>query len=130
MTRGGPTLCLGLLALLALLALLSVVSGRVWIPLTHLGGAGDPRWLIITQLRIPRTLLGILVGAALGLAGATLQGYTRNPLADPGVLGVSSMAALGAVLTLYFNLALASPWPARRSGWSCWCWWPPPPGRR
>ncbi len=106
---------LALLALLAALALLSVVCGRVWTPLAqlggpHPGGAGDLRWVIVTQLRIPRTLLGILVGGALGLAGATLQGYTRNPLADPGVLGVSSMAALGAVLTLYFNLALASPW--------------------
>ena len=47
---------------------------------------------------------GALVGAALGLSGAALQGYTRNPLADPGVLGVSSMAALGAVITLYFGV--------------------------
>jgi len=101
---------LGLLALLVGLSVISVSAGRVWTPLNHLGGAGDPRWLIVTQLRIPRTLLGIAVGGALGLSGATLQGYTRNPLADPGVLGVSSMAALGAVLTLYLNLALASPW--------------------
>jgi iron complex transport system permease protein len=109
----GIALDLGLLALLAALSALSVIAGRVWTPLAHLAdlaGTGDPRWLIITQLRIPRTLLGILVGAALGLGGATLQGYTRNPLADPGVLGVSSMAAFAAVLTLYFNLALASPW--------------------
>jgi iron complex transport system permease protein len=108
--RGGLALDLALTALLAGLCLLSVVSGRVWTPLAHLGGPGDPRWVIITQLRIPRTLLGVLVGGALGLAGATLQGYTRNPLADPGVLGVSSMAAFGAVLTLYFNLTLASAW--------------------
>jgi iron complex transport system permease protein len=66
--------------------------------------------LIITEIRIPRTLLGVLVGAALGLSGASLQGYTRNPLADPGVLGVSAMAALGAVLTLYLGLAVGSPW--------------------
>ncbi len=108
--RGGIALELGLLALLSGLSALSVITGRVWTPLADLGGPGDPRWLIITQLRIPRTLLGILIGAALGLAGATLQGYTRNPLADPGVLGVSSMAAFAAVLTLYFNVALASPW--------------------
>ncbi len=101
---------LGLLALLAVLSLLSVAAGRIWTPLDHLGAPGDPRWLIITQLRVPRTLLGILVGAALGLSGATLQGYTRNALADPGVLGVSSMAALGAVLTLYLNLATGAPW--------------------
>jgi iron complex transport system permease protein len=70
----------------------------------------DPRWLIITQLRLPRTILALAVGAVLGLAGATLQGYTRNPLADPGVLGVSAMGALGAVLTIFFSLAMASPW--------------------
>ncbi len=108
--RVGLALDLGLLLLLVALSALSVIAGRVWTPLGHLGGAGDPRWLIITELRIPRTLLGLLVGAALGLSGATLQGYTRNPLADPGVLGVSSMAALGAVLTLYLNLAVGSPW--------------------
>jgi iron complex transport system permease protein len=98
-----------LLALLAL-AMASVLAGRVWTPLDALGGSSDPRWLIVTQLRIPRTILAIAVGAVLGLAGATLQGYTRNPLADPGVLGVSSMAALGAVLTIFFSLAVASPW--------------------
>jgi iron complex transport system permease protein len=108
--RLGLALDLGLVLLLAGLCALSVIVGRVWIPLGHLGPPGDPRWLIVTELRIPRTLLGLLVGAALGLSGATLQGYTRNPLADPGVIGVSSMAALGAVLTLYLNLALASPW--------------------
>ncbi|HEY2049882.1 MAG TPA: iron ABC transporter permease [Caulobacteraceae bacterium] len=94
----------GLLALLVALCALSLVAGRVWIPLDRLGEAGDPRWAIITSLRVPRTLLALAVGAALGLSGAVLQGYTRNPLADPGVLGVSSMASLGAVLTLYFNL--------------------------
>jgi len=108
--RAGLALDLVLLALLVVLSALSIVVGRVWIPLGHLGGAGDVRWLIISQLRVPRTVLGVAVGAALGLSGATLQGYTRNPLADPGVLGVSSMAALGAVLTLYLNLALGSPW--------------------
>jgi iron complex transport system permease protein len=107
---GGVTLELGLIALLVALSALSICAGRVWTPLTDLGGPGDPRWLIITGLRIPRTLLGILVGGALGLSGASLQGYTRNPLADPGVLGVSAMAALGAVLTLYLNLAVGSPW--------------------
>ncbi len=99
-----------LLGLLLILSVVSVAAGRVWTPLDALGGAGDPRWLIVTQLRVPRTVLAIAVGAVLGLAGATLQGYTRNPLADPGVLGVSSMAALGAVLTIFFSLAVASPW--------------------
>jgi len=110
LARAAWALNLGLLVLLALLAALSVIAGRVWTPIGHLGGADDTRWLIITQLRIPRTLLGILVGGALGLSGATLQGYTRNALADPGVLGVSSMAALGAVLTLFLNLAATAPW--------------------
>ncbi len=93
-----------LLATLVVLSALSLMAGRVWIPLEHLFGGHDPRWAIITQLRVPRTLLGLAIGAALGLSGATLQGYTRNALADPGLLGVSSMASLGAVLTLYFNL--------------------------
>ena len=106
-TRLGLNLVL--VVLLVLLAAASLMAGRVWTPLDHLT-AGDPRWIIITELRVPRTLLGIVVGAALGLSGAVLQGYTRNPLADPGVLGVSSMAALGAVLTLYFGLAAAAPW--------------------
>ncbi len=108
--RLGLALDVGLVVLLAGLCVLSVIVGRVWIPLNHLGGANDPRWLIITELRVPRTLLGLLVGAALGISGATLQGYTRNPLADPGMLGVSSMAALGAVLSLFFSLAVTSPW--------------------
>ncbi len=106
----GLSLELGLTALLLVLCALSICAGRIWTPLTNFSGPADPRWLIITELRIPRTLLGILVGAALGLSGASLQGYTRNPLADPGVLGVSAMAALGAVLTLYLGLAVGSPW--------------------
>ncbi len=97
-----------LLVLLVVLAAVSLLAGRVWVPLSHFGAADDPRWMIVTELRVPRMLLGVLVGGALGLCGATLQGYTRNPLADPGVLGVSSMASLGAVLTLYLPLAAAS----------------------
>ena len=108
--RAGMALDAALVGLVVVLSLVSVIAGRVWVPLAHLGGADDPRWLIITELRVPRTLLALAVGAVLGLSGAVLQGYTRNPLADPGVLGVSSMAALGAVLTLYFGLAEASPW--------------------
>jgi iron complex transport system permease protein len=105
MRRASPlAVALALLALLVVLSVLSLVAGRVWIPLDQLAAPGDPRLAIITELRIPRTLLALAVGAALGLSGAVLQGYTRNPLADPGVLGVSSMASLGAVLTLYFNL--------------------------
>lgn len=73
-------------------------------------GAGDPRNVMIVQeIRLPRALAAFLAGAALGASGAGLQGLLRNPLADPGVLGVSSAAALGAVIAVYFNVAAAAP---------------------
>ncbi|CAN5132155.1 iron ABC transporter permease [soil metagenome] len=108
-------LYIGLIGTVAVLFGLSLMAGRVWVPfqvwLSPLsGGATDPRWAIIFELRLPRAILGVIVGAALGLSGAALQGYTRNPLADPGVLGVSSMAALGAVIALYYGLSVVSPW--------------------
>ena len=64
--------------------------------------------LILIELRLPRVALGFLVGAALGLSGAALQGYFRNPLADPGVIGVSASAGAGAVAALYFGFAAVS----------------------
>jgi iron complex transport system permease protein len=71
-----------------------------------LGGHGDRiATVILIDLRIPRTLVGLLVGAMLGLAGAVLQGYLRNPLAEPSVLGASNAAALGAVAAIYFGIA-------------------------
>ncbi len=99
-----------LAALFVALSILSLMAGKVFVPFHAWIDASDPRWAIIVELRAPRTALAILIGAALGMSGAALQGYTRNPLADPGVLGVSSMAALGAVLTLYFGFAVASVW--------------------
>lgn len=106
-----------LAGLVVLLAGASLMAGKVWAPLSAwTAGASDPRWAIVFQLRIPRTLLGVLVGAALGLSGASLQGYTRNPLADPGVLGVSAMAAFGAVMTLYLGLTSAAPWVMAAAG--------------
>jgi len=73
-------------------------------------GQGDPiATTIVWQLRLPRAMLALLIGAMLGAAGAALQGYLRNPLADPGVLGVSSTAALGGVLALYYGFAALSP---------------------
>ncbi len=99
---------LGLGVLVLGIASLSV--GKVNIPLSvWLDPGHDPRWLIIMELRIPRAILGMAVGAALGLSGAAMQGYTRNPLADPGVLGVSSMAALGAVAALYSGIGYDLP---------------------
>jgi iron complex transport system permease protein len=83
-------------------AALSVVAGKVWLP-WDAWTLSDPRWLIIAELRLPRTVLALVVGAALGLSGAAMQGYLRNPLADPGLFGISSGAALGAVLSLYFG---------------------------
>lgn len=64
---------------------------------------------VVWEIRLPRVILALLVGATLGLAGAAMQGFLRNPLAEPGILGVSSGAALGAVIVLYFGVA-ASAW--------------------
>lgn len=64
---------------------------------------------VVWEIRLPRVLLAIFVGATLGLGGAAMQGFLRNPLAEPGILGVSSGAALGAVLVLYFGV-VASAW--------------------
>lgn len=94
-----------LLALVLVLAIASIAVGRivlgwnVWLDQDAIGRT------ILLELRLPRALLGIVIGAALGLAGAALQGYLRNPLADPGTLGVSSTAALGAVLSIFFGVA-------------------------
>lgn len=87
---------LTLAALTALLFAASLMAGKVWVPLSA-WFSSDPLWWIIVELRLPRALLGVAIGAALGLSGAVLQGYLRNPLADPAVVGVSSSAALGAV---------------------------------
>lgn len=65
--------------------------------------------IILFDLRLPRTILALAVGAMLGLAGAALQGYLRNPLAEPSVLGTSNAAALGGVAAIYFGLAEIHP---------------------
>jgi iron complex transport system permease protein len=91
-----------LLVAVALAAVFSVVAGKVWLP-WDAWTLSDPRWLIIAELRFPRTVLALAIGAALGLSGAAMQGYLRNPLADPGLFGISSGAALGATLSLYFG---------------------------
>ncbi len=93
-----------------ILALASLLIGRVWVDPAQLLAAamGDDRslaGLIIWDLRLPRMVLALTMGAALGLSGAVLQGLTRNPLAEPGLLGVSSGAAFGAVMAIYFGLA-------------------------
>ncbi len=72
-------------------------------------GEGDAVVLVMRDIRLPRALLGLMVGAVLGLSGAAMQGYLRNPLAEPGLIGVSSSAALGAVLALQTGIAAAFP---------------------
>lgn len=64
-----------------------------------------PLTLVMREIRLPRSLLSILIGGGLGLAGAAMQGYLRNPLAEPGLIGVSSSAALGAVLAINTGVA-------------------------
>ena len=96
--------------LLVLAVLVSLSVGQFVIPPSVWLHPGDPRYIVLTELRLPRTLLAVMVGGALSLSGAVLQGYSRNALADPGVLGVSSMASAGAVIVLYFGLSAASPW--------------------
>ncbi len=112
MKRVSPPVLYGvLITLIIALSVISIAAGKIWIPISAWRELdNDTRWLIILELRIPRTILGIAIGIALGVCGAVLQGYTRNPLADPAVLGVSSMAALGAVLTLYLGVAASMPW--------------------
>lgn len=105
-----PLLIALLIAGIAILCVLSLMIGRAPAPLSAIFDQTDPAGIIIRELRLPRTILGVLVGAALGLSGAAMQGYTRNALADPGVLGVSSMASLGAVLVIYFGLTAATAW--------------------
>ena len=61
--------------------------------------------LIVNDIRLPRMILTLLAGASLGMAGAALQGYLRNPIAEPSLLGISNGAALGAVLVFYTGLA-------------------------
>jgi iron complex transport system permease protein len=99
-----------LVVLVVFAALASLALGAVPLSLARivaaLAGRGDPiAATIVVDLRLPRAVVGLLVGAMLGLAGAVLQGYLRNPLAEPSVLGASNSAALGAVAAIYFGLA-------------------------
>ena len=71
------------------------------------GGENEAARIVMQEIRLPRAILGAMIGATLGLTGATLQGYLRNPLADPGGLGISSSAALGAVLAIFTGASAA-----------------------
>lgn len=96
-----------LAALTIAAAFASLALGRAGGGATFGFGGPDLGDLIFTEIRLPRTALALLVGGTLGLCGAALQGLLRNPLAEPGLLGASSGAALGAVLVFYFGLATA-----------------------
>ena len=102
-----------LMLLLLTLTLASLATGPSGVDAATLVAAlvgKDPAAsIIIGELRLPRTLAALIVGFALGLSGAALQGLTRNPLAEPGVLGVSACATLGATLMLYFGVAASNP---------------------
>ncbi|MCT9810738.1 iron ABC transporter permease [Acidovorax sp. Be4] len=105
---------LGLLAALLVLACISLGIGSVrigvadwWHAVFAQGGGSDlalRHQAIVQEIRLPRVLLAVLVGMSLGVSGAALQGLLRNPLAEPGILGVSSSAGLGAVVCIYFGL--------------------------
>lgn len=108
----------GLLAALLVLCALSLGIGSVSLGVADwwqaLGAPDSELALrqraIIEEIRLPRVLLGVLVGMSLGVCGAALQGLLRNPLAEPGILGVSSSAGLGAVVCIYFGLWHWNPW--------------------
>jgi len=98
-----PRYLIALLAAIAALAfILSLLVGPSGI---GIDATGQARALIFEEIRLPRALLGALVGGTLGLAGAALQGYLRNPLAEPSLVGVSGGAALGAVLAIQLGLS-------------------------
>ncbi|MGQ0626121.1 MAG: FecCD family ABC transporter permease [Sporichthyaceae bacterium] len=104
--RHGGQVLLALAILLAVCVLASVAVGAksisppdVWAALIDPGDTEND--VIVRTLRIPRTVLGVMAGVALGLAGALMQGHTRNPLADPGLLGVEAGAAFAVVLAIY-----------------------------
>lgn len=98
---------------LALIALgLAALFAALWLgptPLANLFADDEATRMIVWEIRLPRALAAWFVGAALGLAGAALQGLLRNPLADAGVLGLSGFAALGAVIAFAFGFATFAP---------------------
>ena len=88
----------------SLLVISDAVFGSSWADL-----AGYQR-AVVLELRLPRTLLAILAGAILSQCGAAMQGMFRNPLADPGIIGVSAGSAVGAVVAIYLSPADQSWW--------------------
>jgi iron complex transport system permease protein len=104
MTSRSPLITIFLLLMIAFAASLALGPEGFGLP-----AQGEAARLIFSEIRLPRALLGLLIGGVLGLSGAVLQGYLRNPLAEPGLLGVSGGAALGAVTTIHSGLAAVAP---------------------
>lgn len=107
-------LLVGLAMLVALLFIVSLLTGPAAISMTDslralFGDDSEMIVLVMREIRLPRALLALLIGASLGLSGAALQGYLRNPLAEPGLLGVSASASFGAVIAIYSGLSLLFP---------------------
>lgn len=113
-TASGAPIGWVLAALAIGLAVVSFSIGPVHLdPGTLMGGLFSSHGaasIIAREIRLPRALLGLFVGGALGASGAALQGLFRNPLAEPGVTGVTSSAGLGAILAFYFGFTAMSPW--------------------
>ena len=108
------TLMVFLLISIAIFFMVSLSTGVTHLSLINglndwLHGTHSIDSLILYEIRLPRTLLAIIIGASLGISGAALQGMLRNPLAEPGVIGVSASAALGAVIVFYFGLSRVFP---------------------
>ena len=99
MTRAVALLLLGLAVTLPL----SLLAGRAWID--PFDPSVSNASVILMELRLPRAFLALVLGAGLGGAGAAMQGYLRNPLADPGLFGIAPSAALGAVLSLWLGMS-------------------------
>jgi iron complex transport system permease protein len=108
------TLNAGLALLVATLAVASLAIGPAplspWQAARALVFDVGSASVIVREIRLPRTLLAVLIGWIYGISGAALQGLLRNPLADPAVFGAPQAAALGAVLVLYFGIAGALSW--------------------
>lgn len=103
-------LIIALAALVLMLFATSLLVGPAGLDLSTsidglFGHQNEAATLVMREIRLPRAILGLMIGATLGLSGAVLQGYLRNPLADPGILGIGASASLGAVIAIYTGLS-------------------------
>src|SRR5437763_8178081 len=113
--RRRASVMVGLVALVVMLLIISLGTGPVRLsPFAVIdalfGGGSDVQQVIVREIRLPRTILGVAIGAILGLSGAALQGLLRNPLASPSLFGAPQSAAFGAVLVISLGLADVRSW--------------------